>query len=255
MLDIQRQDRDLALIRLDHGPVNALDLELLEALTGAISRLDADPSVRAIVLTGNDRAFCAGVDLKRLLDRDRAYTEQFLDALSAAFLAPLFSSTPLVAAVGGHAIAGGAVLAAACDRAIGAQDDRVLVGLPEVAVGVPLPTAAVEIMRRRLGTRLQEAVFTAQTYPIQQAHDIGFIDALVPAERLLDEACDIAAALGRVPSRTMALTKECLRGRIEAALGAEGEERDAHIREAWCSDDVRSAIGDFVDRNFGKSAD
>lgn len=255
MLDVQRRSPGLALIRLDHGTVNTLDRELLEALNAAVVSLSADPDVRAIVLTGNERAFCAGVDLKRLLDENVGYTETFLDALSEAFLAPVRSSKPVVAALGGHAIAGGAVLAAACDRVVGVDDDRVLIGLPELSVGVPLPAAAVEITRRRLGSKLLETVLTANTYSMQQARDIGFVDAVVPRQGLVEEACEVAAVLGRVPSTTMALTKEQLRSPIEAALAAHGAEQDARVQETWCSEEGRTAIRDFVERTLGGRRD
>lgn len=255
MLDVQRRSPDLALVRLDHGAVNALDRELLEALTAAMVSLTADADVRAIVVTGNERAFSAGVDLKRLLEEGVRYTETFLDALSEALLAPVRSSKPVVAAVGGHAIAGGAVLAAACDRVMGVDDDRVLIGLPELAVGVPLPAAAVEIMRRRLGPKLSETVLTANTYAMQQAREIGFVDAVAPRQKLVDHACQAAAALGRVPSTTMALAKEQLRGPIEAALAAHGAEHNARVQEAWCSEEGRTAIRDFVANTLGGRRD
>ncbi len=250
MLDVER-DQGVATVRLDHGAVNAMDLELLEAITATVTELDDEGDVRAIVLTGNGRAFCAGVDLRRILDGDVEETWRFLDALSAAFLVTLRAGTPIVAAVDGHAIAGGAVLAAACDRVIGPDDARVRVGLAELAVGVPFPASAVEIMRRRLGSRLHEAILTARTYPAPEACGLGFLDELVDPAEVLVRAQAVARTLAAVPPATMALTKEQLRAPIEAGLAAHGASWDARVSEAWTSGPVRAAIAAFVERTLG----
>ena len=111
MISVEEHD-GVALVRLDHGKVNALDLELLTAITATMSRLADAP---AVVLTGARTVFSAGVDLRRIADGGPAYVREFLPALSQAFLAVFDHPRPLVAAVNGHALAGGCVLAAACD--------------------------------------------------------------------------------------------------------------------------------------------
>lgn len=250
MLAIEYQDA-VATIRLNHGAVNALDLELLMSITEAIHDLDAQPDIGAIVLTGQGRAFCAGVDLKRILESDQSYIDSFLHALSDAFLAPLRCDTPVVAAVNGHAIAGGAVLAAACDRVIGTDDERARIGLAEMAVGVPFPTVAIEIMRQRLGGRLSDSILSAALYPPVEAHRRGFLDTLSPPDNLADHVQAAAAALAAVPVATMSLTKKHLRAPIEAVVNADGDKHDARMRELWSSDGVRSAIAAFVTRTLG----
>src|SRR3954447_10527005 len=144
------------LVEFAHGKVNALDLELLEGLIDAFGAADAD---QPIVLTGAGRAFSAGVDLRRIVDEGESYTRRFLDALSAAFLAVCDHRAPVVAAVNGAAIAGDCVIAAACDRRLISHGP---IGLAELAVGVPFPTSAVEIMRGVLGPRSTDLVLTAR---------------------------------------------------------------------------------------------
>ena len=121
MIDVSR-DGAVATVRLDHGPVNVCDLEMFEGIADTFADLDGDDDVHAIVLAGNGRAFSAGVDLKRLLDGGEAYTREFLGALDRGLIAPLRTTAPVVAAVTGHAVAGGAVLAAACDHAVMTDD-------------------------------------------------------------------------------------------------------------------------------------
>ena len=111
MIEVLDQD-GIVIVRIQHGKVNALDLELVRAITVTMSEI-ADAA--AIVLTGAGRAFSAGVDLRRIVDGGAAYVQEFLPALSAAFLAVFDCPRPVVAAVNGHAVAGGCVIAAACD--------------------------------------------------------------------------------------------------------------------------------------------
>jgi enoyl-CoA hydratase len=111
MLDVEKRS-SVTVLRLRHGKVNALDLELLQAIT-AVMR-DLDPN-EAVVITGSGSVFSAGVDLRRIVEGGRPYVEEFMPALSAAFLAIFDHRGPVLAAVDGHAIAGGCVIAAASD--------------------------------------------------------------------------------------------------------------------------------------------
>lgn len=249
MIEVTR-DAGVATVRLDHGAVNTMDLEMLEAIVDTFATLDADDEVRATVLVGNDRAFSAGVDLKRLLDGGERYTRDFLDALSRAFLAPLRAAAPVVAAVTGHAVAGGAVLAAACDHAVMTDDARARVGLAELAVGVPFPAVPLEIMRRRLGPHLGQAVWLAGLFGPQAAHDRGFVDEVVPAAQVVDRATAVATRLSALPELTRRLTRQQLTRDVEDALRARGDEWDAQVHDAWCSEEVRGAIRSYVERTL-----
>src|SRR3954447_20459695 len=133
MIEVSQQGR-VAVATLQHGKVNALDVELLRAITATMRDLS---SAGAIVLTGSGRAFSAGVDLRRIADGGPAYAEEFLPSLSEAFLAVFDCPRPVVAAINGHAIAGGCVFAAACDFRIMSAGT---IGLTELLVGVQFPT-------------------------------------------------------------------------------------------------------------------
>ena len=132
-------DRDgVTVVELDRGPVNALDLELLGALTAAFDRADSP-----VVLTGAGRTFSAGVDLRRIVEEPDSYVAEFLAALARAFLAVFTHPRPTVAAINGHAIAGGCLFALCCDtRVIGAGT----IGLTELAVAVRFPRSGLEIV-------------------------------------------------------------------------------------------------------------
>ena len=136
MLDFEERG-EVAIMRLQHGKVNALDLELLLAITEAMRAVD---QARAVVITGSGSVFSAGVDLQRIVAGGPSYVREFLPALSESFMAIFDHPGPVVAAVNGHAIAGGCVIAAACDVRLMSQGK---IGLAELSVGVPFPPAAM----------------------------------------------------------------------------------------------------------------
>ncbi len=209
---IHREDHDdVATIRIDHGPVGALDTELCTELASTLRSLVADPA-QAVVLTGTGGSFSAGVDLRRIVDGGADYVQEFFPALSELFAAAFALDKPVIAAVNGHAIAGGCVLAAAADVVYMAEG-RGAIGLPELKVGVPFPRIALEVVGHRVGeVPLRRMVVGALTYQPEQARDFGLVDDVVPADELTERARAAAAELAtQTPSDTFAATKAALR--------------------------------------------
>jgi enoyl-CoA hydratase len=135
----------IAILTLAHGKANALDIEFCDALARHFAEL-RKADVKAVVLTGQGKIFSAGVDLKRLSEGGADYVRQFLPALHGLYEAVFFHPKPVVAAVNGHAIAGGCVLACCADRRIMAREAG-RIGVTEILVGVPFPALAFEIVR------------------------------------------------------------------------------------------------------------
>ncbi|HKS98759.1 MAG TPA: enoyl-CoA hydratase/isomerase family protein [Rugosimonospora sp.] len=240
MIEVERHG-DVRVVRLRHGKVNVLDLELLLALRDAFAGLR---DAAAVVLTGEGRAFSAGVDLRRLLDGGPGYTAEFLPALSGACRAVFEHPRPVVAAVNGHAIAGGCVLVAACDRRYMSGGT---IGVSELAVGVPFPTVPLEVLRFAAGSATADLVLSARTMSPAQGLAVGLVDEVVAPEQLMARALDEAERLARIPAATFALTKTQLRRdavrRIET-----GERADAQrLLAAWTGPQVRAAIAAFLD--------
>jgi enoyl-CoA hydratase len=244
---IDEIDRGIATVRLDHGRVNAMDLELCRDLADTFDRLADDEAVSAIVLTGKAGAFSAGVDLRRILDGGSAYTASFLEALTRCFLSVFRVPVPTVAAVNGHAIAGGCVLACACDRRVLSSDDRLLVGLTELQVGVPFPTSAVEIVRGRTGLRFAEAIYHARNYPAAEALEIGFVDEVVEPGQVEARAARIAAELAEIPRGTYELTKRQVQRSTNDAIEAMAPQWEPEVLAGWTRPDARSAIARFLE--------
>ena len=228
------EDRDdVAVLRIEHGRVGALDVELLDALTEAVTGTD-----RAVVITGSGASFSAGVDLHRILDGGRPSTEELLTALSRTFRAVFDHPRPTVAAVNGHAIAGGCVLALACDLRL-MSGGRI--GLTELAVGVPFPATALEIVRYALGARAGQVLLGGHLEDHERALALGMVDELTEPGELLPRAVALAGELAARSPESYRLAKDQLHRptteAIEATAGG-----DAAVLAGWASDDTRLRI-------------
>jgi enoyl-CoA hydratase len=239
---IRVEERDgVVVVWLDHGRVNALDLELLTTLTATMGRLADAP---AVVLTGAGGCFSAGVDLRRVVDGGPAYVRDFLPALSAALLAVFDHPRPTVAAVNGHTIAGGCVLAAACDVRLMSGGS---IGLTELRVGVPFPTAVLEVMRYAVGPAAGALALTARTMDPPSAVRIGLVDAVVPPDELLDRALDHARELARLPAAGYALTKAQLHGPARQRIAERAPVDDPRLAGLWQSTAGLAAVAAYLD--------
>lgn len=238
---IETADHDgIAVLALGNGPVNALDLDLVQALPDALAAVG---DAAAVVLTGAGPCFSAGVDLKRVVAGGRPYVEEFFPALSAAMLSLFEHPRPVVAAINGHALAGGCVLAAACDIRVMSAGT---IGLSELPAGVPFPTVALEIMRHAVGPSLDRILFTGCRLEVAEAAAIGLIHHAVVPDRLLDEALGQAGALGAVRADVFALAKRQLHRpaaeRIAVGRAADEEE----VLRIWSAESTRQRLSEYL---------
>jgi enoyl-CoA hydratase len=243
---IERADvGDIAVVRLAAGKVNALDVALVRAVTGAFAELDAS-AVRGVVLTGAGRAFSAGVDLWQVATGGADYVREFLPALVDCFEAVFDCGKPVVAAVNGHAIAGGCVLASCCDhRVMAAGAGRI--GVTELAVGVPFPTSALEILAYTAGPeQARRAVFGAATYPPEAAVGVGLADDVVPPEELLPAAVAAATRLARIPADTYRFTKQQSHASVRERLARRRPVDDPQTLALWLARVADGSIGAYM---------
>lgn len=244
MLRIEERD-GVAVAHLARPPVNALDRDLLQAIGDGFSELAAS-DVPAVVLTGEGSSFSAGADLFSVLEGNTEYIEGTVPALSAAFSSLFEFPKPVVAAVNGHAIAGGAVLTCACDYRIMAEDSG-RIGCSELKVGVPFPTYALEIIRFAVAPQnFQEIIYLARAYDPDDALEKGMLDEVIEPGRLMDRAIDLAQRFARIPRDTFATMKKIIRQPTLDRIAAYGADHDAKAKRGWSSDDVQDSIREFL---------
>jgi len=243
-------DDGILTIRLAHGKASALDLELCNALASAFEEAAADDDVGAVILTGSGSIFCAGVDLPRMIDAGGDYVQLFVESLDAAFRSLFTFPKPCVAAMNGHAIAGGAILGFACDHRL-MSGGRI--GVPEPLVGVPFPPLALAIVRYAVPKpHLQPMVYFGRTMDAEAGKAMGIVDEVVPADALLARAKSIVEQLMTVPRATFRITKRQLR---EPYLRDAAEIAVASIDEIdaiWAAPETHAHIREYLAKTLKK---
>lgn len=240
------QTEGIALLTFDHGPVNALDGDFLREITETVRAIESE-NVDALVLTGSGPAFSAGADLYRVLEAGTDYVDASVGALSDAFRSVFTFRRPAIAAVNGHAIAGGCVFACACDYRIMAKGSGVI-GLAELRVGVPFPMWALEIVRFAAAPQhLQELVYFGKNYSPEGGLERGLLDEVVEPDQLMDRAFEVARTFARIPRGSFEVIKRALRQPTIDAVEKASPLFDPEVQELWKSDEVRDAISKFLE--------
>lgn len=215
----------VAVLRFDDGKVNVLSHAAIDALDAALDRAEAEAS--AVCLVGRAGKFSAGFDLSVMNagpDQARDLVAAGGRVISRLYLHP----QPVVAAVTGHALAAGALLVLACDVRIG-PDAPAKIGLNETSIGMPLPLFALELAQDRLAPEARvRATLAAEVYDPQGAVAVGYLDRVVPADSLVDEAIAEARRLGAYANAPYALTKRTMREPVVDRIRAHG---DRSLRE------------------------
>jgi enoyl-CoA hydratase len=214
----------IAIVTMQRPPANAIDIALLEQLGRTLTELEQRTDVGAMVLTGAGKAFSAGLDLKLVPTYDRAQQNELLRVLNQALYRLYALPIPTVAAVNGHAIAGGLVLALACDIRV-AIDDGALFGLTEVRAGVPFPVAAMAVVKAELSAATaRELVLGGKNHDPRRALALGIVDELQPVGEVLARSKVMARAFTAAPRQSYGRIKRQLRqaalDEIERAQGA-----------------------------------
>lgn len=220
---VTAEQRDgIVVVTIDRPPANAMNVELLEDLVAAVETLAAEPP-EAVVLAGRPGFFSAGADLKLAPAYGPDEQRRMVHGINAMALGVYSLPCPVVAAITGHAIAGGFVLALCADHRVASTAGSY--GLTEVKVGIRYPQAAIGVVRAELdpvaarrfalGNRLTDAETCVRA---------GAFDETVEAEAVLDRALEVAAELAAFPSEVYAATKQGLRGETVDALRAASEQ-------------------------------
>ena len=233
---IEKQTNDgIVTLRLAHGKASALDVELRNALTNELR--DAS-SARAVIITGTGSIFSAGVDLFRMTNEGAAYVDRFVPTLRDVLTTLFEFPRPIVAAVNGHAIAGGCLIAAACDVRLMCGGK---IGVPELLVGVPFPAIAIQILQYAAGRDAIQLAYSAATFTPEEARAKGLIDEVVAPDQLMTRAEAEATRLASIPSESFRLTKLQLR-RLDV--------NEDDVASVWRDPEIHTHIKEYLARTI-----
>lgn len=247
-----RNESGIAVLALRHGKANALDVEICKALRREFKRL-AKSDVRAVVITSEGKIFSAGVDLPRAAEGGRKYLRDLVLALDEMYEEIFLFPKPVVAAVNGHAIAGGCVLACCADYRVLARDTGRM-GVTELLVGVPFPPFAFEVLRATTSPmHFPKFTATGETFDTEGALANGFADEAVSADRLMPRALEKAEQLAAIRAEAFAANKRHVRATAKQILKNDRGSLAKQIMKVWEAKETSENIRAYVARTFKKS--
>ncbi|MCS6918004.1 MAG: enoyl-CoA hydratase-related protein [Chitinophagales bacterium] len=236
----------VALVRLNRpNQLNALNLALMDELAAALEVLDSSEPVRAIVLTGNDRAFAAGADITEMADAsalDMALQHRF-----ASWERLEKIRKPLIAAVSGHVLGGGCELMMACDMVVASETARL--GQPEIRLGVMPGAGGTQRLTHAIGKPLaMELILTGRTLSADEAFRAGLVNCVVPKECYLDEAIRLACRIAEHSPIALALAKQAIKQAFQLPLheGILAERKNFSL--CFSSADQKEGMSAFLEK-------
>jgi enoyl-CoA hydratase len=246
-LIVETPSTGVTLIRLNRPQaLNALNSTLLTELSAALDAAEADEAARCLVLTGSEKAFAAGADIKEM--SDKTYAQMFmLDFFTGAARRIETFRKPIVAAVAGYALGGGCELAMMCDFIIAAETAKF--GQPEINLGVAPGIGGTQRLTRFVGkAKAMDMILTARMMDAAEAERAGLVSRVVPADRLMDEALAAAAKIASLSPLAVMMNKELVEAAYETTLttGVALERRLFHSLFAF--EDQKEGMAAFVEK-------
>ncbi|HWL05101.1 MAG TPA: enoyl-CoA hydratase [Xanthobacteraceae bacterium] len=234
----------VGIIRLNRPQaLNALNTALVSELTEAVTAYDADPAIGCILLTGSEKAFAAGADIKEMADK--TYIDVYLENFTAAWDAVARARKPVVGAVAGFALGGGCELAMQCDVLIAA--DNAKFGQPEIRLGIIPGIGGTQRLTRAVGkAKAMDLILTGRMMGAEEAERAGLVARVVPAEKLMEEALAAAETIAGFSLPAVLAAKEAVNRAFETTL-AEGlafERRSFHA--LFATEDQKEGMAAFV---------
>jgi enoyl-CoA hydratase/carnithine racemase len=246
----EHHDGGVTLLRLNQPPMNPLSIAMLGELRDAATAVSADPEIKAVVVAGSEKALAAGADITEL--RSQPGARAVADAFRAAFDAVAAIPRPVIAAIRGYALGGGCELALTCDLRVGAENTRV--GQPEILLGVLPGAGGTQRLARLVGpARAKELIWSGRQVRADEAHALGILDRVVPADEVESTALHWAAELGKGAVIAMGLAKRAIDDGLGVPL-AQGLDLEAEaFVESFGTDDARVGVESFLEHGAGKA--
>ena len=248
MIDVN-YDKSIALVKLNRGVTNALNLEMVQELIKILVDLRNNSDICALVLTStNEKFFSIGFDVPNLFELPQNDFSEFYKAFNQACMTLYTLPKPTVAGLTGHAIAGGCILALCCDyRVIGAG--RKLAGLNEIKLGVPVPYLADCILQSTVGAReARDMVEFGEFYTAEIALKKGLVDEVVSQTEVMARASEKAETLSLMPPIAYRRIKENRTERVEARIRSRWEEWQRSFVKLWYSEEARQRLREAMEK-------
>jgi enoyl-CoA hydratase len=243
---IVEQGDGVGLVRLNRPKVlNALSVPLMTEVGDALEAMDADESVRCIVLTGNERAFAAGADIGEMADASAV--EMLKRNQFARWERIKKMRKPLIAAVSGYALGGGCELAMMCDMIVASESARF--GQPEILIGIIPGAGGTQRLTRAVGKALaMEMVLTGRQITAREAHAAGLVNRVVPTELCLESAMRLAKEVAARPPLAVMMGKDAVLKSFDMTLdaGLEAERRNFYL--LFATEDMREGMAAFLEK-------
>lgn len=235
-------DEAVATIRIAGGKANAMTMDLLDTIERAIDEFERSPA-RAAVITGYERFFSAGLALPKLVDLDRPAMHVFIERFARAMMRVFACEKPIVAAINGHAIAGGCVLALMCDLRVIVDDPVVRIGLNETQLGIGLPAIVVETLRAQVPpTSLPAIALEGTLFTPTDAYALGLVHAVVPTSELAGRADTKAKALAELAPVGVQQVKRALRAPVIDAITRTATVETERWLDSWFAPEAQAKL-------------
>jgi enoyl-CoA hydratase/carnithine racemase len=238
-----------AILRLSRGVVNAINREMVAELSQTLWGLRRDADVRALVLTSaNQKFFSIGLDIPELFPLSRVEFASFFRAFERLCIDLFTFPKPTVAAVTGHATAGGCILALCCDYRLIAEGKK-LMGLNEIKLGVPVPYPADCILRHLVGSRFaRNVMYLGEFFQSRELLEMGLVDEIAPPEEIIARAATRAASLGSSPPQAFAAIKDNRVEKVTADILAHLDKKEQFFVASWYSPLARQRLQEAMEK-------
>ena len=240
----------VGLIRLNRpAALNALNSALMRELSAALDAFEADPKIGCMVITGSDKAFAAGADIKEMADK--TFTEAFLGDFAATWDHTATIRKPVIAAVAGFALGGGCELAMLCDLIIAA--DNAKFGQPEIKLGIIPGIGGTQRLTHAVGkAKAMDLILTGRMMDAQEAERSGLVARIVPLQSLLDEALKVADTIAAMSLPSVIMAKEAVNRAFETSL-AEGIRFERRVfHSLFATADQKEGMAAFIEKRPAK---
>jgi enoyl-CoA hydratase len=234
----------VGLIRLNRPQaLNALNRALVGEVTKAIDAFEADAAVGCMVITGSDKAFAAGADIKEMAEK--TFADAFLGDFAASWDRAATARKPIIAAVAGFALGGGCELAMQCDLIIAA--DNAKFGQPEIKLGIIPGIGGTQRFTRAVGkAKAMDLILTGRMMDVQEAERSGLVARIVPLATLLDEAIKLAETIASMSLPSVLAAKEAVNRSFETSL-AEGVRFERRVfHSLFATADQKEGMAAFI---------